>query len=191
MASASGTRDLDKLLLRPGHLVGPNFVPGPELRDDLGETWCCPGSKTWTSSTIDMDRIEVTNINRQFLFRSLEDVDKPKAMVAAKHIMERVSGVDIVPHFCRIEEEELEFYSNFGIIVLVLDSNEARNFINAVAYSFLEYHSDGNPREETMKPTVDGGTEGFKGRARVILPGITPCFECIIWLFPPQVKFPL
>ena len=55
----------------------------------------------------------------------------------------------------------------------------------------LEYDSEDNPREETIKPMVDGGTEGFKGHARVILPGITPCFECTIWLFPPQVKFPL
>ncbi|KAK3417621.1 hypothetical protein EUGRSUZ_H03570 [Eucalyptus grandis] len=58
--------------------------------------------------------------------------------------------------------------------------------------SFLgKYDSDDNPREETMKPMVDGGTEGFKGHARVIKPGVTPCFECTIWLFPPQVKFPL
>lgn len=205
-AQPSRSRDLDKLLLRTGHLVGANFEPGEELRDDLAKYakvlvvgaggLGCELLKDLALSgfenleVIDMDRIEVTNLNRQFLFR-LEDVGKPKAEVAAKRVMERVSGVNIIPHYCRIEDKDIDFYSDFSIIVLGLDSIEARSYINAVACSFLEYDSDDNPREETVKPMVDGGTEGFKGHARVILPGSTPCFECTIWLFPPQVKFPL
>ncbi|GFY85065.1 E1 C-terminal related 1 [Actinidia rufa] len=308
----SRSRDLDKLLLRHGHLVGPNFEPGPDTTfENMREcwwwervVWAANFSRTWLSrvfetwEVIDMDRIEVSNLNRQFLFR-LGDVGKPKAEVAAKRVMERVAGVNIVPHFCRIEDKELDFYNDFSIIVLGLDSIEARSYINSVACGFLvidsedlpratlraerpplkvlqspkwasmvgrlgkvlvtrpslpaldiitatiqpallkplgppilhrvrlkeepkgkpthslvinmaskiflpftkhmttwqalrpKYDSDDNPREETIKPMVDGGTEGFKGHARVIVPGVTPCFECTIWLFPPQVKFPL
>lgn len=60
--------------------------------------------------------------------------------MAAKRVMERVSGVEIVPHFCRIEDKELEFYSGFHIIALGLDSIEARSYINAVACSFLGWY---------------------------------------------------
>jgi ubiquitin-activating enzyme E1 C len=44
--------------------------------------------------------------------------------------------------------------------------------MNTVACSFLEYDDEGNPLIETIKPLVDGGTEGFKGHARVLLPGV-------------------
>ena len=67
----------------------------------------------------------------------LEDVGKPKAEVAAKRVMERVSGVEIVPHFSRIEDKELDFYNDFNIIALGLDSIEARRYINGVACGFL------------------------------------------------------
>ena len=67
----------------------------------------------------------------------LEDVGKPKAEVAARCVMERVSGVEIVPHFSRIEDKELDFYNDFNIIVLGLDSIEARRYINGVACGFF------------------------------------------------------
>ncbi|KAG5415141.1 hypothetical protein IGI04_002708 [Brassica rapa subsp. trilocularis] len=102
---------------------------------------------------IDMDRIEVTNLNRQFFLR-LEDVGKPKAEVAVRCVMERVSGVEIVPHFSPIEDKELDFYNDFNIIVLGLDSIEARRYINGVACGFFEYDEDDNPRSEKQEGHV-------------------------------------
>lgn len=59
--------------------------------------------------------------------------------------------------------------------------------------SLLVYDDDGNidPSSSDMIPLIDGGTEGFKGSARVILPGHTACIECNLELYPPQITYPL
>lgn len=67
----------------------------------------------------------------------MEDVGKPKATVAAARVMNRVQGVTVTPHFCRIEEKPLDFYEQFHVIILGLDSLEARRYMNQVACSFL------------------------------------------------------
>jgi hypothetical protein len=56
----------------------------------------------------------------------MRDVGKSKAEVAAERIMQRVHGVKVTPHFCRIEDKPAEWYQDFHIIVLGLDSLEVR-----------------------------------------------------------------
>jgi ubiquitin-activating enzyme E1 C len=53
-------------------------------------------------------------------------VGKPKAQVAAARIMERVAGVSVTAHYCRIEEKPADWYREFHVIALGLDSLEVR-----------------------------------------------------------------
>ena len=38
---------------------------------------------------------------------------------------------------------------------------------------------------------IDGGTEGFSGQARVIVPFTSGCYECTLRSLPPQLTYPM
>ncbi|KAI1098691.1 hypothetical protein F4804DRAFT_114966 [Jackrogersella minutella] len=134
---------------------------------------------------IDMDTIDISNLNRQFLFRK-DDVGKFKAEVAAKFVEKRVKGVKITPHNSRIQEFDEDFYMQFQIVVCGLDSIEARRWINATLVNMVDMDD-----QDSLKPLIDGGTEGFKGQTRVVFPTLTPCIECQLDLYTPRAAVPL
>ena len=145
---------------------------------------------------VDMDTISVSNLNRQFLFRE-KDVDREKAVVAAEFVATRCPDVKVTPYTCSIQQlavdHGVEFYKQFQVIIAGLDNVEARMWINGVLASFVEVDEAGEitSEPEDIIPLIDGGTEGFKGQARVILPRITACFQCSLGSLPKQTSYPV
>lgn len=67
----------------------------------------------------------------------MEDVGKSKAEIAAQRVNNRVPGAKVIPHFCRIEDKPIEFYEDFHLFILGLDSLEARRYMNSIICNFL------------------------------------------------------
>uniref|UniRef100_A0A8C2XK53 NEDD8-activating enzyme E1 catalytic subunit n=1 Tax=Cyclopterus lumpus TaxID=8103 RepID=A0A8C2XK53_CYCLU len=192
---------IKKFLERSGPFTHPDFEPSTESLQFMLET-CkilvigagglgCELLKDLALSgfrnihVVDMDTIDVSNLNRQFLFRPT-DVGRPKANVAADFVNNRIPGCYIILEFIYPSFIHLEFH----IIVCGLDSIVARRWMNGMLLSLLVFE-DGVLDPSSIIPLIDGGTEGFKGNARVILPGMTACIDCTLELYPPQINFPM
>jgi len=111
-----------------------------------------------------------------------------------KLINKRIAGVKVVPHHAMIQEFDDKFYTSFHCIVSGLDSIKARRWLNQklLELAALKDGSDTEWDPMTCIPCINGGTEGFKGETRVIQAHQTPCFECLVELFPKDpFNFPM
>ena len=113
-----------------------------------------------------IDTIEVSNLNRQFLFRK-QHVGKSKAVVARETVLKFAPHVTIYAHHGNVKDEKFSvtFFKKFDLILNGLDNLDARNYVNRMSLT-------------CGVPEIESGTQGYLGQVKMIKHGITECFEC-------------
>ncbi len=115
---------------------------------------------------IDLDTIDVSNLNRQFLFRP-EHVGRSKAHVAAKASLSFNPDLQINAYHDNIKSAKfnVNYFSNFDIVLNGLDNVDARRHVNRLCLA-------------ANVPLIDSGTTGYLGQVTPIIKGVTACYEC-------------
>ncbi|KAL0470149.1 hypothetical protein QR685DRAFT_571313 [Neurospora intermedia] len=115
---------------------------------------------------VDLDTIDLSNLNRQFLFRH-EHIKKSKALVAKEAAQKFNPAVKIVAHHANIKDAQfnIEWFSSFKIVFNALDNLEARRHVNKMCLA-------------ADVPLIESGTTGFNGQVQVIKKGVTACYDC-------------
>lgn len=115
---------------------------------------------------VDLDTIDLSNLNRQFLFRH-EHIKRSKAEVAKESASLFNPSVHIVAHHANIKDSQfgVKWFRGFDIVYNALDNVDARRHVNRMCLS-------------ANVPLIESGTAGFNGQVQVILPGQSECYDC-------------
>lgn len=121
---------------------------------------------------VDMDNVEKSNLNRQFVYNQ-DCISKPKAHMIKQRIMELRKGdneLQISTYNENIKNKNIfnySFFSKFDFIINALDNVDARLYVSDIAFLL-------------QKPLINGGTEGLLGFVGVYysLFKDSPCYNC-------------
>lgn len=115
---------------------------------------------------IDMDTIEVSNLNRQFLFRHTH-VGQSKAKVARDAVLRFRPQISITSYHANVKDSDfnVDFFKQFSVVLNGLDNLDARRHVNRLCLA-------------AAVPLVESGTTGFLGQVTVHIKGQTECYEC-------------
>ncbi|KAK7186519.1 ThiF family protein [Paraphaeosphaeria sporulosa] len=115
---------------------------------------------------VDLDTIDLSNLNRQFLFRN-EHIKKSKALVAKESAGRFNPNVKIEAYHDNIKDPRFNvaWFSKFDIVFNALDNLEARRHVNKMCLA-------------ADVPLIESGTTGFNGQVQVIQKGKTQCYDC-------------
>lgn len=160
-----GSEFQERLWKQKYFLVGAGAI-GCELLKNFALIGLGAGEEGHITVT-DMDFIERSNLNRQFLFRS-EDIGKPKSEVAAKAVKAMNPQMNITAHQNRLAPESEQVYNYHFFMGLdgaaaALDNVEARAYLDGRCV-------------EHKKPLLEGGTLGSKAHTLVVVPHLTESY---------------
>ncbi|XP_014287510.1 SUMO-activating enzyme subunit 2 [Halyomorpha halys] len=115
---------------------------------------------------IDLDTIDVSNLNRQFLFQK-KHVGKSKAEVAKQSVLQFNPNAKIIAHHASVTGPDfgVRFIQKFNVVMNALDNKAARNHVNRLCLA-------------AGVPLIESGTAGYSGQVELIVKQLTKCYEC-------------
>uniref|UniRef100_A0A7S1XMG5 E1 ubiquitin-activating enzyme n=1 Tax=Phaeomonas parva TaxID=124430 RepID=A0A7S1XMG5_9STRA len=112
----------------------------------------------------DMDRIERSNLSRQFLFRST-DIGQPKSTTAAASAKRMNTDMRVSPYEAKVAPStedvfDTDFYDGLDAVCTALDNIDARLYMDSRCLFF-------------GLPMYESGTMGTKGNTQIVVPHLT------------------
>jgi adenylyltransferase/sulfurtransferase len=115
---------------------------------------------------MDPDTVSETNLNRQILYGE-QDLGKQKAGIATERLKQLNSEIELIPiHEPLTAENADSRVQGYSALALCTDNLKARLNANRACV-------------KNNIPYVDGAVGHWSGTIITILPGETPCYECI------------
>ncbi|MDO4584103.1 MAG: HesA/MoeB/ThiF family protein [Planctomycetia bacterium] len=115
---------------------------------------------------IDHDSVSLSNIHRQILFAE-EDENRQKVLAAVEHLRKVASSTQYEPVCEKIGADNREsLVSGFDLMLDATDNYATRFHLNRAAI-------------RNSLPWIHAGVAGAQGQVFSIVPGETPCLECL------------
>jgi molybdopterin/thiamine biosynthesis adenylyltransferase len=115
---------------------------------------------------VDFDIVELSDLNRQFLYWE-DEIGEKKVVVAQRKLSKLNPSVEITPVFAKITKENvLSIIDKSQVLVDGLDNSATRLVVNSACI-------------KQKIPYIYGGVSRLRGMITTIIPGQTPCLACL------------
>ncbi len=126
----------------------------------------------------DLDVVDFSNLNRQILHWD-KDVGEVKVKSGHDKLSQINPSIEVEKFQGRIDENNVyDITKDYDIIIDAMDNFPTRYLLNRAALKH-------------KIPFIHASVWGLEGRLLTVLPGKTPCFECVFPNAPPKEVFPI